>query len=89
MKLYHTICIDSVRNLPLIASECSFNMACEYVNKNIEEVISVKSEETNNWKDMTYVITTQNFHFIYDESRGVLMKQEKELRVNQDLLSIV
>lgn len=69
MKVFTSACLDNKHRLKCVLSECSFNMACDYVNRHIESVKQVKSNNINE-----YTIITDNFRFLYDEETGFLLE---------------
>lgn len=72
MKRFTSVCIDKKTKYEMILSECSFNMACDYL-------INLFHPEENeflvrtDYKKELHFITIQNKEFAYDEIRGYLM----------------
>ena len=65
----HFSCKDKITGLSLIASECSYNFAIDFLLSKGAEIESCRHD---NVKDQT-VIITKNRLFFYDENRGVLL----------------
>lgn len=68
MRKFVTNCIDDITGMTMVLSECSYNMACDYLMRSIGQPISVKL--VNNMAEIKYPKIT----FYYDENRGYLLK---------------
>ena len=81
MRKFVTAVFDSKTNMRMIYSECSYNMACMELEKEMDTqgilLISAKSEG-----DMKRLEWSNGSVFYYDEERGYLMKKEDEPQFN-------
>lgn len=73
MRKFVVLCKDSVTNLEMVASECTFNESCIFLEK----------ENTDNrfgrflsaiGKNETTEIMYEKARFLYDEKRGLLLR---------------
>lgn len=72
MKIFKVLCADVKTHLQVIAEDCSYNAACEYLASlgiNFNNV-KIKSDFRTN---RTLIFTEQDF-YIYDENRGLLLR---------------
>ena len=76
MKKFTTVCIDKETNLEIIASDCSFNEACMFLEtENSDErfgkFVSAKGMigKSYNFVEMKF----EKAEFLYDETRGLLL----------------
>ena len=74
MRLFTAICIDNVTNMQMILSECSFNMACSYLESVQEKYNLGEYLGTECMSLTTTKIEFENATFYYDEERGYLLK---------------
>lgn len=82
MKRFLATCIENDLRLPMIYSECSYNMAC-YQLENEYCIIDVTTTEKKiNNKNYTYIVAKMpngnTVCFVYDEIKGYLMLDDKE-----------
>ena len=71
MREFKTMCKDSVTGLQIVLSECSYNMACDWLlNLGFDTYVSFESEDgVATMKFMKPAKRT----FVYDENRGYLL----------------
>ena len=69
MKKFTAVCIDNKYHMECVLSECSFNMACDYIDRQIEKIENIKSKNSEE-----YIIITNSHRFLYDEETGYLLK---------------
>lgn len=79
MRVFTTECKDSVTGYAMVLSECSYNMACDWLERTLKKygrvVWDVNKYEGD---DLVYLRTGEHWGnlcrtFVYDESRGFLM----------------
>jgi len=73
MRIFTSVCKDNKYGYEMIASECSYNFACNYIERNLNYKISKCSKDI--MRGLTE-IETKNITFVYDEDRGYLMRKE-------------
>ena len=73
MRIFTSVCKDNKYGYEMIASECSYNFACNYIERNLNHKISKCSKDI--MRGLTE-IETKNITFVYDEDRGYLMRKE-------------
>ena len=85
MKRFMSTCIDNVLRLPMVYSDCSYNMACyQLESEGIEGVGAVTKKINGLTYDyitaiMKTSMTEQIVYFVYDERRGYLMMDDREI----------
>lgn len=73
MRVFTTTVKDSQSDLYIIANECSFNMACSYLEEQNKDNRFGKFLRTEfGTRDITKLVFEKRT-FFYDESRGYLM----------------
>ena len=71
MREFRTSCIDNVTGMEMVLSECSYNMACDWLER--------KGFTHYNYFEVCGTETILEFTapkkrtFIYDEERGILL----------------
>lgn len=84
MRRFMSTYIDNVLRLPMVYSECSYNMACMQLEYEGIEIITATTKKINGKSydyitaKMNTVINKTDAYFVYDEDRGILMMDEKE-----------
>ena len=73
MQIFTSVCKDNKYGYEMVASECSYNFACNYIERNLNYKISKCSKDI--MRGLTE-IETKNITFVYDEDRGYLMRKE-------------
>ena len=73
MRRFTALCIDNKTNYEMLASECSFNMACNFLTQNgfIDPDTMI---EINGMTYMEFWTPKGTRTFCYDEARGYLME---------------
>lgn len=74
MRIFTSVCKDDKYGYEMIASECSYNFACDYIERNLNCRISKCSKDI--MRGLTEIETAKNITFVYDENRGYLMRKE-------------
>lgn len=74
MRVFTASCKDSKYGYEMVASECSYNVACDYIERNLEYKITKCSKDI--MRGLTEIKTTDNITFVYDEARGFLMRKD-------------
>lgn len=77
MRIFTSLCKDTITGNRMVLSDCSFNEACMYIerlNKN-NELGEYKGIECGSLSVTKLVF--ENALFLYDEVRGYLMRVEK------------
>lgn len=71
MKVFTAQCRDAKSGLFMVASDCSYNMACffliETLNLNLRNVFHDKATGRD-------VLVMENGEYQYDEERGILLR---------------
>lgn len=67
--------IDNKTRCYLIYSECSYNEACYQLTKDLHLDLEKENIETKSDGDLTHIYV-KGRHFIYDETRGLLLEKE-------------
>ena len=85
MRRFLSNCIENDLRLPMVYSECSYNMACYQLEYDYDIVDVITEEKKINGKDYTYIIAKLNtitnkntVCFVYDEEKGYLMLDDEE-----------
>lgn len=69
MKILKVLCVDVSTHMQIIASDCSYNFACSYL-----ESIGAQVEKTKtDFRTNRTILFTDNGIYIYDENRGLLL----------------
>lgn len=74
MQVFTASCKDNKYGYEMVVSECSYNFACDYIERKLEYKITKCSKDI--MRGLTEIKTTDNIIFIYDEVRGFLMRKE-------------
>ena len=74
MQIFTSICKDNKYGYEMVASECSYNFACDYIEKTLEYKITKCSKEI--MRGLTEIKTANDITFVYDEVRGFLMRKD-------------
>ena len=74
MRRFTTACIDNVTKMEMVLSECSFNEACMFLEKENKDnrfgnFVSAKGKLTKT------EIIYEKANFLYDEERGYLLRE--------------
>lgn len=84
MRRFMSTCIDNTLRLPMVYSECSFNMAMFQLEYEGIEVITAVTKTINN-RDYDYITAKmktlsvdRTVYFVYDEKRGLLLMDDEE-----------
>ena len=72
MREFKTFTKDSKTGYEMILSECSYNMAMDWLENKIKELGHTPNIECKKEGDLM-VITTSGRTFFYDEERGYLL----------------
>lgn len=74
MNKFTTTCIDSITKMEMILSDCNYNNACIFLEKeNIDNRFGHFMTTTNRTLFLTE-IRYEKANFIYDDVRGVLLR---------------
>ena len=80
MKRFTVYCIDNKTRMQIILSDCSYNMACAYLDSNYFNSISGKMKVKFDARTDRYLIFKEDENkniisrvFCYDEIRGLLL----------------
>ena len=70
MKKFTACCVDVKTHMEMILAEVSYNSACWYL-----ESQGIKTEKViSDYKTSRYVFVTDRGVFLYDETRGILVR---------------
>lgn len=77
MREFKTSCVDSITGFEMILSDCSYNMAIDWLERDCKKhcIRPYKAKKVN---DLIVIYTTDNYFrdsrkFFYDEKRGYLL----------------
>lgn len=81
MREFKTSCIDDRTGYEMILSECSYNMACDWLNKELakvgSEICGMHYDRENQIIELYTGLMSNGLNlkrkFFYDESRGYLL----------------
>lgn len=75
MWVFNTVCIDSKTRMQMVLSECSYNMACDWLEQQgFTEYETFENVGNEIWLTFS---KPKEITFVYDEERGyLLMKGE-------------
>lgn len=80
MRVFKCVCIDKDTRMELVASECSYNVACNYINSLHTSAAQISVTHI----DLRYTaihVKESNICYVYDEIKGFLMRAtEDELK---------
>ena len=69
MKIFKVLCVDVLTHMQIIATDCSYNFACGYLESIGAKVDEIKTDFRTN---RTLLFTDRGI-YIYDENRGILL----------------
>ena len=72
MKILKVLCADVKTHMQVIAQDCSYNAACEYLS--FSGVDFTKAKFKIDYRTNRILIDTEEGLFIYDENRGLLLR---------------
>ena len=72
MIVFNTYCKDDVTGYEMILSECSYNVALDWLENKIRELGHIPNIECKKDGDLI-VVETSGRTFFYDEKRGYLL----------------
>ena len=81
MRVFTTECKDSVTGYAMVLSECSYNMACDWLERTLKKYgVWVYQTKTRNnltelWTMDKHMLECRRFY--YDENRGVLLGEQE------------
>lgn len=70
MKKFNVCCVDIRRHMEMILEDASYNEACLYLDSYGIKVNKIVTDSRRN----KYVFVTNKGIFLYDETRGVLVR---------------
>lgn len=71
MREFRTSCIDNVTGMEMVLSECSYNMACDWLER--KGFTKYNYLEVCGTETILEFTTPKKRTFIYDEERGILL----------------
>ena len=71
MREFRTSCIDNVTGMEMVLSECSYNMACDWLER--KGFTHYNYFEVCGTETILEFTTPKKRTFIYDEERGILL----------------
>lgn len=69
MKVFKVLCVDVLTHMQIIATDCSYNFACNYLESIGAQVEEIKTDFRTN---RTLLFTDKGM-YIYDENREILL----------------
>ena len=69
MKVFKVLCVDRFTHMQIIAEDCSYNVACCFLESAGVQIEQIKTDFRTN----RTLIFTDNGLYIFDENRGVLL----------------
>lgn len=74
MRVFTASCIDKETGYDVRLSECSYNMACDWLMwKGYAEPLKVTTSSGGRFQTITFKVP-ENHTFVYDEERGFLLQ---------------
>lgn len=71
MRIFKTLCIDTETKMQMILSECTYNMACYWLeSQGFSNYIKLETNGNETW---LWFMSPRKRLFIYDENRGYLL----------------
>lgn len=69
MKVFKVLCVDVLTHMQVIATDCSYNFACSY----LESIgAQVEKTETDFRTNRTLIFSDKGL-YVFDENRGMLL----------------
>lgn len=76
MRKFMVECTDTKTGLSMVLSECSYNVACDFLERELrkyhKDILDCRVSREGKTKGMTRIRTTSRT-FYYDEERGYLL----------------
>lgn len=72
MRVFTALCVDKKTGYEMILSECSYNMAMNWLEAKIKKLGHIPNIECKKEGDLI-VVETSGRTFFYDEERGYLL----------------
>lgn len=72
MRVFEMSVRDPITSLECIASDISYNIACDYLSQKLGEENFIRIENNPSNPNITNIVFKQRT-FVYDENRGLLL----------------
>lgn len=69
MKVFKVLCVDVLTHMQIIATDCSYNFACSYLESIGAQIEKTKTDFRTN---RTMLFSNKGI-YIYDENREILL----------------